>query len=217
MWLTVQITQCNIHTSHIIGLQDLDRYLGPYPHGSLKKWESLTNHITEGLLERIQPPGGKISSVAEIVPQTFTAAKSDTREEMEGQSRNSPGTERLTGSMIQFTEIPKKRFPEGASPSVISKYSIDSSYVLECMTATMKGKLITFCIPKVEVRLEYSWVVGGRGRGQVLLCASYAGTFCPIGYHVQGCVLWDTPTLEGPSFNFIVLCTKKKYSHRTHL
>lgn len=71
------------------GLRDLDSNLGPYPYDSLKKWISLTNHISEALVlryiiafdhfaniyivlflfqccHRIQPLNGKISSVTQV-------------------------------------------------------------------------------------------------------------------------------------------------------
>lgn len=118
------------------GIQDLDRYLGPYPHETFKKWVSLTNHISEALLERMQPSCGRISSVTEIPQQTFKTGEANTN--IEAKEENSVG-EQPSDSSIRFTRVPKKKFPEGCGPSLMSKYSIDSSYVLGCMTATMKG------------------------------------------------------------------------------
>lgn len=34
------------------GLRDLDSNLGPYPYESLKRWVSLTNHVSENLVSR---------------------------------------------------------------------------------------------------------------------------------------------------------------------
>ena len=33
-------------------LRDLDSSLGPYPYESIKKWVSLSSHVSSGLLER---------------------------------------------------------------------------------------------------------------------------------------------------------------------
>lgn len=46
-------------------------------------------------------------------------------------------------SVIRFSEIPKQKFPEGASPAEISKHNMDNSYVLGNMISGMKGKY--FC------------------------------------------------------------------------
>ncbi len=35
--------------------------------------------------------------------------------------------------LIRFTAVPKKLFPDGASPADITKCSLDQSYALECM------------------------------------------------------------------------------------
>ncbi|CAI8012816.1 Protein AAR2 homolog [Geodia barretti] len=52
------------------GLKDLDQGLGPYPYDTLKKWVSLSNHISQDLVTRIQPLSGKVTSVSQIVQET---------------------------------------------------------------------------------------------------------------------------------------------------
>ncbi len=67
-------------------LVELDSSLGAYPYESLKKWVSLSNHITEDIvlrcrklsivniiylytsLCRVQPPNGYVSSVTQVLP-----------------------------------------------------------------------------------------------------------------------------------------------------
>lgn len=44
--------RCFMYHWYVAGLKDLDRSLGAYPYDSLKKWVSLTNHITEDLVAR---------------------------------------------------------------------------------------------------------------------------------------------------------------------
>lgn len=78
-------------TLFVAGLRDLDSNLGAYPYDSLKRWVSLTNHVSETLVARyqlcnyaiislrcvtvhsckyrIQPLNGKISSVTQIVSE----------------------------------------------------------------------------------------------------------------------------------------------------
>lgn len=117
------------------GLQDMDRFLGPYPHENLKKWVSLTNHITKELLERIQPRCKKISSVIEL-PQ----------EPQHTRNTGSPSKDAILSlqqdpeTVIRFTEFPRQNYPEGATPMEISKYCIDSSHVLGCLFKSMKDR-----------------------------------------------------------------------------
>ena len=44
--------RCLMYHWYVAGLKDLDRSLGAYPYDSLKKWVSLTNHISEDLVAR---------------------------------------------------------------------------------------------------------------------------------------------------------------------
>lgn len=131
-------------TSVEASLRELDQNLGPYPYDSYKKWVSLTNHITENLLSRLQPQCGTITSVAQ-----FESPKSNSkmRQEAAEKEKNSPdkkcatksGLPDLTtvaGTEMRFTQIPKQRYPEGASPQEITKHSMDSSYMLETLLKT---------------------------------------------------------------------------------
>ena len=43
----------------------------------------------------------------------------------------------IPGTEIRFTSIPQKKYPPGASPSDITKYSIDNSYVLQTLLDTV--------------------------------------------------------------------------------
>ena len=117
-------------------MQDLDRYLGPYPYDTLKKWVSLTQHITEPLLQRIQPPSKKLSSVCEFPQEHF---QTSTKTRQETKVKTDSVVEYHSDDAIRFTAIPKQMYPGGACPAVITKYSLDSSYVLNCMLQQMSG------------------------------------------------------------------------------
>lgn len=117
------------------GLQDLDSFLGPYPYEHLKKWVSLTSHITKDLLDRLQPVCKKISSATELPQQPpHTRAKPSMCEDTISSFAHDPD------SVIRFSEIPKQKFPEGASPAEISKHNMDNSYVLGNMISGMKDR-----------------------------------------------------------------------------
>ena len=119
-----------------LGLKDLDSFLGPYPYEHFKKWVSLTNHVTKDLLERVQPVCKKISSVTELPqePLHTRGMASTSVDTISSLSRNPE-------AVIRFSECPKQKYPEGATPAEISKYSMDSSYALSCLTNHMKGEL----------------------------------------------------------------------------
>ena len=114
----------------------MDTFLGPYPYEHLKKWVSLTNHITENLLVRVQPVCKKISSVTELAQESLLT-RSKTSESVDTVSSIAQNQETL----IRFSEIPKQRYPDGALPVEISKYSMDSSYALNGLINQVKGEL----------------------------------------------------------------------------
>ena len=113
----------------------MDSFLGPYPYEHFKKWVSLTNYITEDLLERVQPVCKKISSATELAQEpSHTTAKASVCEDTTSSIPRNPE------AVIRFSEIPKQKFPEGASPVEISKHSMDSSHVLGNIISCMKGE-----------------------------------------------------------------------------
>lgn len=125
-------------------MKELDQYLGPYPYESYKKWVSLTNHVTDDLLTQLQPKCGTITSVAQFESPLSNsemrkkAAEKVTEEEQSKSNKIShvkglPTLTTVAGTELRFTEIPKQRYPEGASPQEITKHSMDSSYLLETL------------------------------------------------------------------------------------
>ena len=78
----------------------------------------------------------KISSVMELAQQPLHA-RSKTSASVDTISSLAQNQETL----IRFSEIPKQRYPDGASPLEISKYSMDSSYALSHLINNMKGEL----------------------------------------------------------------------------
>ena len=48
----VCVLEISIWIVLIAGLRDLDSNLGAYPYESLKRWVSLTNHVSETLVAR---------------------------------------------------------------------------------------------------------------------------------------------------------------------
>lgn len=53
------------------------------------------------------------------------------------EQRGLPTLTTIAGTEMRFTEIPKQRYPDGASPQEITKHSMDSSYLLETLLKTV--------------------------------------------------------------------------------
>ncbi|XP_019630864.1 PREDICTED: LOW QUALITY PROTEIN: protein AAR2 homolog [Branchiostoma belcheri] len=120
-------------------LKDLDKFLGPYPYDNYKKWKSLTNHITESLMTRLQPVSGRISSATQLVRDSeekvcYTVGELPrSMKEAEGRL---PKMVAVAGTEIRFVTLPTRTYPEGASPADITKYSMDKSFMLEELLST---------------------------------------------------------------------------------
>eukprot|EP00049_Salpingoeca_infusionum_P007453 m.121743 g.121743 ORF g.121743 m.121743 type:complete len:395 (-) comp13705_c0_seq1:123-1307(-) len=126
-------------------LPNLDRFLGAYPYGdTLTTWLSLTNHIRDIDLIRLQPTSGVVSSASELegVSGVMARRRHDTMETetdeevaVRAQQREANAEawrtlEPREGTCFRFTEIPRRLFPPGASPADISKHSMDRSFTL---------------------------------------------------------------------------------------
>ncbi|MBN3310606.1 protein AAR2 homolog [Amia ocellicauda] len=126
------------------GLRDLDRFLGPYPYDVLRKWVSLTDRVTQEVVQNLQPLSGKICAFADVIPELSLPHTQDRvqqnlpRNDTECQSMKE-GLERLPkmklreGTELRFSEIPKQNYPEGATPAQITQCSMDLSYALNCL------------------------------------------------------------------------------------
>ncbi|KAJ8321388.1 hypothetical protein KUTeg_001070 [Tegillarca granosa] len=117
-------------------------------HGmNYKKWVSLSNHITPGVMNRLQPVTGKICSVTEFISESSNtksrkaaAANSDGKTYKSGTfSRDAeskiPDMKTKPGTEIRFSLFPK-RYKENATPAEITHGGMDSSFQLDSMLST---------------------------------------------------------------------------------
>ena len=61
-----------------------------------------------------------------------------------------PDLKSVKGTSIKYSNIPKHRYPPGAKPAEISKYSIDSSYAFRVLTEERYGKDIGMVLGEVQ-------------------------------------------------------------------
>ncbi|XP_009677573.2 protein AAR2 homolog [Struthio camelus] len=123
-------------------LQEMDKFLGPYPYETLKKWISLTNFINESMMKKLQPESGQICAFSEVLPvlagkhtkdraeQNLPPYDTECKSYAEGMARL-PKMKLKAGTEIRFTELPKQMYPDGATPEEITRHSMDLSYALE--------------------------------------------------------------------------------------
>ncbi|XP_070600925.1 protein AAR2 homolog [Erythrolamprus reginae] len=125
-----------------VHLKEMDKFLGPYPYDTLKKWVSLTNFINEFVMQKLQPENGQICAFSEVLPvlpgkytqdrieQNLPQYDTECKSYAEGLARL-PKMQLKPGTEIRFTKIPKQMYPEGATPEEVTKHSMDFSYALE--------------------------------------------------------------------------------------
>ncbi|KAL3885187.1 hypothetical protein ACJMK2_025279 [Sinanodonta woodiana] len=117
-------------------MENLDRFLGPYPYENYKKWVSMSSYVTADLLNRLQPENRRISSVTEFISEASDSksrlAAMQSKMETESDSRDKlPELTTKPEAVVHFTKLHNQRYPQGSSPDEITKHSLDSSYVLE--------------------------------------------------------------------------------------
>jgi A1 cistron-splicing factor AAR2 len=115
----------------MLDVENLDQNLGKYPYESLKKWVSLSGHVTESVMKQIEPVCKRISSLTEVPQECDTG---DERGSGVGDARTV-----ACDTALRFTPLPFRHFPAGASPAQITKLSMDKSEILEEIMARSTG------------------------------------------------------------------------------
>ncbi|KAJ8321385.1 hypothetical protein KUTeg_001067 [Tegillarca granosa] len=135
---------------------------------SYKKWVSLSNHITPGVMNRLQPVTGKICSVTEFISESSNtksrkaaAANSDGKTYKSGtfsgeepssdQDAESkiPDMKTKPGTEIRFSLFPK-RYKENATPAEITHGGMDSSFQLDSMLSTYFTNVKTELLGEIQ-------------------------------------------------------------------
>ena len=122
-------------------LRGLDSRLGVYPYNSWSKWISLSNKINEATVNRLEPMGGKICSVADLVPST-TATTTTTSSTTANTTPSLPDMVHRPGTAIRYTKLDVRKFPEGSTAAQITLHSLDSSFQLTSLLTSL-GKSYT--------------------------------------------------------------------------
>ncbi|XP_071111198.1 protein AAR2 homolog [Haliotis cracherodii] len=131
-------------------MQELDRFLGPYPYENYKKWVSMTSHISNTVLEHVLPDNGLVRSVTQFESKASTSqSRKRDREQQSMETDSTPSSSSdavstedsetkflphmtvIPGTSIRYSNITKRRYPSGATPAEVTRYSMDSSFLLE--------------------------------------------------------------------------------------
>jgi len=144
--------------------KDLDKFLGPYPYDRYKHWVSLSSHITASTMATLQPDCGYIYAVAQFQSEGSTSetrkakvmemdtddVSADTTVSTEMATPQLPDLLTVEGTSIKFSSVPRQRFPIGASPAEITKYSMDSSHALRVLLDQRYSHNINGILGEVE-------------------------------------------------------------------
>lgn len=150
------------------GLTDgsLDQFLGAYQFDNYNCWLGLTDFINERIFEKLNPKCGKIKAVTEYIPRPFVSNAMETTDECSKDSDGLPNLKVEPDSIINFSPIPKRSlYPEGSTPSEISKHSIDGTYTLDHLLskyqdekdilAELQFSFVTFLVGQVYDAFEH--------------------------------------------------------------
>lgn len=130
-------------------LRDLDKYLGPYPYDIWKQWTELTSHITPPLVERCSPLCGYVRSALELEYCSDASrprgGESSTRRKRrstaltleEKEEELLPDLKPKPGTELRLSKIPEKHYPDGSTPTEITRHSLDSTYVLDTLISSL--------------------------------------------------------------------------------
>lgn len=148
--VTEGLSSEQVSDEEVVRLKDniraLDGFLGPYPYDIWEKWILLTSNISDRLAKKIIPVSGEVRSALELEPCTdanrprgskspdINAPSSSKRSRTSlNQSEDDflPHLKPKEGTDLRFTIFPEKAYPDGSSPSEITKHSLDSSYLLD--------------------------------------------------------------------------------------
>nr|CAG4643412.1 EOG090X0AVR [Ilyocryptus agilis] len=108
----------------------------------VRKWEATTEDLEDSsdIISRIEPTQKKICSVADLVPSAVEQKEDESSESRKQrvprknvEEQMLPRMECRLGTGLNLTKIPEKSYPLGSSAAEITKYSLDTSYVLEQM------------------------------------------------------------------------------------
>jgi len=131
-------------------LQNIDGNLGPYPYKSWKKWVSLSNRLTYSTVSRLLPTADPIISSSTEVSSSCT--------------EDPPHSLNSHENRIMYTPVSKQKYPCNASPSDITKYSIDSSYQLQLFLSHVQA------VEDVLVETQFSFLCFLLGQNYDSFC-----------------------------------------------
>ncbi|KAF7270858.1 hypothetical protein GWI33_016196 [Rhynchophorus ferrugineus] len=137
-----------VSNEEIVGLKDnikaLDNFLGLYPYDIWERWKQLSSHISDNLVKKLIPLNGEVRSALELEgcsneerKNAHTNDESSTSKRLSRPSYNEfeddilPELKPKEGTNLRFSVFPVKSYPDGSSPSDITKHSLDSTYLFE--------------------------------------------------------------------------------------
>lgn len=136
----------------------LNRFLAPYDFHQLKKWQELTNEISEEAIARISPECGVIRTSAEFqscpdadrpkgqspLTRTVNIRANQTEDEL------LPNLKLVPGTALRFTKVPAL-YAINASPAEISESHLDAIRAIENYFSAFREPFEAIC----EIQLSF--------------------------------------------------------------
>jgi len=119
-------------------IKNIDKHLGVYPYQSWRKWISLSSHLTDATLLRLEPRSKKVCSVADLIPDT--TVQSQTQPPSSDSDPRLPAMVARPGSNIRYTLLPTNKYPEGSTPQEITQHCMDGTFQLSQFVASLERK-----------------------------------------------------------------------------
>ncbi|XP_002161006.1 protein AAR2 homolog [Hydra vulgaris] len=111
--------------SNLPSIEEVAKYLAPYPLEQCAKWPQHTNYINDDLLQRVQPLLKKLDALTEVSLQTSAVRKKKVFN-LDSRIVHKECEEGL----IRFSKIPDT-FPLSTTPAEKTLHCIDSTYFLK--------------------------------------------------------------------------------------
>ena len=119
-------------------IKNLDKSLGVFPYQSWKKWISLSDNISDATLTRLEPTNKTICSVSDLIPDDKDNQSEDNSEANDSEDIRLPKMVSRPGSNIRYTEISSRKYPQGSTPSEITKHSMDGTFHLSVFVSSLE-------------------------------------------------------------------------------
>lgn len=149
--------------------REFDKFLGAYPYNEYKRWISLTNYITDDLMNILQPENKIISSGSSLVGKKFTITRSPEKtkekeeifkvpKDLKEAEKRLPEMQHEKHTNIRFSKFQEEYLSKETSPLEITAQHIDMSHKLDTFIANQISKFENWQPINIIGELQFAFV-----------------------------------------------------------